>query len=142
MFPVLFLLNVAASHWALDSYRVKMALELGAISPSFPTGQSQLTQNPWAGPWATHSVSCSSVQFPTLLPNRDLYKVYVCLCNDLKKKSALENSVFIKENHLWGMYKIVKKKKKTYKNLKKKNNHTPYSISPVKLFLWNFCVVK
>ena len=33
----------------------------------------------------------------------------------LLKKAVLENSVFIKENYLWGMYKTVKKKKKTLK---------------------------
>lgn len=33
-----------------------------------------------------------------------------------KKKAVLGNSVFIKENHLWGMYKTVKKKKKSKKN--------------------------
>ena len=56
--------------------------------------------------------------------------MYACA---IIKKAVLENSVFIKENYLWGMYKTVKKKKK---KLKKKT----HSICPVKLFLWNFCV--
>lgn len=50
--------------------------------------------------------------------------MYACA---IIKKAVLENSVFIKENYLWGMYKTVKKKKK----LKKKT----HSICPVKLFL-------
>lgn len=40
--------------------------------------------------------------------------MYACA---IIKKAVLENSVFIKENYLRGMYKTVKKKK----NLKKKN---------------------
>ena len=51
--------------------------------------------------------------------------MYACA---IIKKAVLENSVFIKENYLRGMYKTVKKKKK----LKKKK---PHSICPVKLFL-------
>ena len=35
--------------------------------------------------------------------------MYACA---IIKKAVLENSVFIKENYLWGMYKTVKKKTK------------------------------
>lgn len=38
--------------------------------------------------------------------------MYACA---IIKKAVLENSVFIKENYLWGMYKTVKKKKKLKK---------------------------
>lgn len=44
-------------------------------------------------------------------------------CAIIKKKAVLENSVFIKENYLWGMYKTVKKKKAT----KKKKKHIRFA---------------
>lgn len=54
-----------------------------------------------------------TVQLSITFSNRYLCKVYVCLCN--YKKAVLENSVFIKENYLWGMYKTVKNLKKKKK---------------------------
>ena len=47
----------------------------------------------------------------------------------LLKKAVLENSVFIKENYLWGIYKTVKKKKK---NLKKNTFNLPSKVVFVK----------
>lgn len=63
-----------------------------------------------------------TVQLSVTFSNRYLCKG-VCKRVQLFKKAVLENSVFIEEkNHLWGMYKTVKKLKIT-------------SICPVKLFL-------
>lgn len=63
-----------------------------------------------------------TVQLSVTFSNRYLCKG-VCKRVQLFKKAVLENSVFIEEkNHLWGMYKTVKKLKIT-------------SIFPVKLFL-------
>ena len=53
--------------------------------------------------------------------------MYACA---IIKKAVLENSVFIKENYLWGMYKTVKKKKK--KNLKKNTFNLPSKVVFVK----------